>query len=107
MTEADEAGGGAGRVPAIFGLVGAVNIPVIHYSVIWWNTLHQPPSITAAALMGGNSPMSPAFAWPLLASALGFSLVCGAVVLMRMRAILADMQAEARLRRRAMSEELA
>ena len=45
---ADAAGrdGGGARIPAIFGLVGAVNIPIIHYSVIWWNSLHQPPSIT-------------------------------------------------------------
>ena len=35
---------GDGRVAAIFGLVGAVNIPVIHYSVLWWNSLHQAPA---------------------------------------------------------------
>lgn len=85
------------RIPSIFGLVGAVNIPIIHYSVLWWNSLHQPPSISM-----GKSEMAPEFLWGLLASTLGFSLIFGAVVLMRMRAILADQQAEARLRRRAM-----
>ena len=90
-------GPGQSRVPAIFGLVGAANIPIIHYSVIWWNSLHQPPSITI-----GNSAMAPEFLWGLLASTLGFSLIFGAVVLIRMRAILADSQADARLRRRAM-----
>jgi heme exporter protein C len=94
---AERSDGGAARIPAIFGLVGAVNIPIIHYSVIWWNSLHQPPSITM-----GKSAIDPAFLWPLLAATLGFSLLFGALVLMRMRAILAQAHAEARLRRKAM-----
>jgi heme exporter protein C len=94
-------GGDASRVPAIFGLIGAINIPIINRSVVWWNSLHQPPSITMSAF-GGNSTIDPAFLWGLLAATLGFSLLFGAVVLMRMRAILAHNQAEARLRRRAM-----
>jgi heme exporter protein C len=89
--------GGSTRIPAIFGLVGAVNIPIIHYSVLWWNSLHQPPSITA-----GNSSMAPQFLWGLMAAMLGFSLLFGGVVLARMRALLAQVQAEARLRRRAL-----
>jgi heme exporter protein C len=89
-------GGGASRIPAIFGLVGAVNIPIIHYSVLWWNSLHQPPSITM-----GKSAMAPEFLVPLLVSTVGFSCLFGAVVLMRMRALLAESQAEARLRRKA------
>ena len=71
--------------------------------MIWWHTLHQPPSLTPAMLMGAKSPMAPAFLWPLMASALGFSCVFGAVVLMRMRRLLADAQAEARLRRTALN----
>ena len=89
--------GGSSRVPAIFGLVGAINIPIIHYSVIWWNSLHQPPSITT-----GGSAMAGPFLWGLLAATLGFSLLFGGVVLARMRALLADIQAEARLRRKAL-----
>ena len=88
--------GGSSRVPAIFGLVGAINIPIIHYSVIWWNSLHQPPSITT-----GGSAMAGPFLWGLIAATLGFSLIFGGVVLARMRALLADAQAEARLRRKA------
>jgi heme exporter protein C len=94
---ASRAGGGQGRMAAIFGLIGAVNIPIIHYSVLWWNSLHQPPSITM-----GKSAIAGVFLWPLLAATLGFSLIFGGVVLARMRAILADQQAEARLRRKAM-----
>lgn len=89
-------GQGNSRVTAVFGLVGAVNIPVIHYSVLWWNSLHQPPSITL-----GKSAMAPDFLWPLLVAMLGFSLIFGGVVLARMRALLAQIQAEARLRRKA------
>lgn len=97
---ADRDGAGQSRVPAVFGLVGAVNIPVIHYSVLWWSSLHQPPSIGISTL-AGKSPMAPAFLWPLLAATLGFSLLFGGVVLARMRTILANAQAEARLRRKA------
>jgi heme exporter protein C len=90
--------GGSSKIPAIFGLVGAINIPIIHYSVIWWNSLHQPPSITTS-----GSTMAGPFLWGLLVATLGFSLLFAGVVLARMRALLADIQAEARLRRKAMA----
>ncbi len=90
-------GQGNTRVAAIFGLVGAVNVPIINRSVVWWNSLHQPPSITM-----GQSAIDSAFLWPLLAATIGFSLIFGGVVLARMRTIMADIQAEARLRRMAM-----
>lgn len=95
---ADSASSGSSRVVAVFGLVGAVNIPVIHYSVLWWNSLHQPPSISV-----GKSAMAPEFLVPLLVATIGFSLIFGGIVLARMRAILANAQAEARLRRKAMA----
>jgi heme exporter protein C len=91
--------GGSSRIPAIFGLVGAINIPIIHYSVIWWNSLHQPPS-----LGWGGSAMAAPFLWGLLGSTLGFTLIFAGVVLARMRALLAGIQAEARLRRRALED---
>ena len=97
LAQAAEREGVSARIPAIFGLLGAVNIPIINRSVVWWNSLHQPPSITV-----GRSSIDAAFLTPLLVSVIGFSLLFGAVVLMRMRALLADTQAEARLRRRAM-----
>jgi heme exporter protein C len=89
--------GGSSRIPAIFGLVGAINIPIIHYSVIWWNSLHQPPSLTT-----GGSSMSAEYLWPLLIATVGFTALFAGVVLARTRALLADAQAEARLRRRAL-----
>jgi heme exporter protein C len=81
---------------ALFGLVGAINLPVIHYSVLWWRTLHQGQSISVT----GGSSIAPELLWPLPLTLLGFSLLFGAVVLMRMRAELARAKAEARLRRR-------
>ncbi|MFA7595018.1 MAG: heme ABC transporter permease CcmC [Novosphingobium sp.] len=87
--------GASNRIPAIFGLVGAINVPIINRSVVWWNSLHQPPSITL-----GKSAIDPAFLWPLLVAAIGFSLIFGGVMLARMRALLADIQTEARLRRK-------
>jgi heme exporter protein C len=88
--------GASSRIVAIFGLVGAVNIPIIHYSVIWWNSLHQPPSLSL-----DSSAMAGPFLWGLLASTLGFTLIFAGVVLARMRALLAEAQADARLRRKA------
>ena len=92
--------GGSSRIAAIFGLVGAINIPIINRSVVWWNSLHQPPSITM-----GNSAIDSVYLYPLAGSTLGFSLIFGSIVLMQMRTILANTQAEARLRRKAMAVE--
>lgn len=88
--------GASSRIVAIFGLVGAVNLPIIHYSVIWWNSLHQPPSLSI-----DSSAMAAPFLWGLLAATLGFTLIFAGVMLARMRALLAEIQAEARLRRKA------
>jgi heme exporter protein C len=86
--------GSVSRVTAIYGLVGAVNLPIIKYSVQWWNTLHQAPSITLR-----GSSIAPELLWPLGFTVLGFSFLFGAIVLMRMRAILAEAKREARLAR--------
>jgi len=96
LAEAAGREAGGQRIAAIFGLVGAVNLPVIHYSVLWWRTLHQGQSI---GLTG--SSIDPALLWPLPLSALGFTLLFAAVVLMRMRTILAETKVEARLKRMA------
>lgn len=90
-------GMGQSRMAAIFGVVGIINLPIIHYSVLWWNSLHQPPSISI-----GESAMDPVFLVPLLIATIGVSFLFGGIVLMRMRTLLADAQTEARLRRKAM-----
>jgi len=87
---------GGQRIAAIFGLVGAINLPIIHFSVLWWRTLHQGESI---GLTG--STIDKSLIWPIPLSVLGFSLIFLSVTLMRMRALLADAKVEARLRRMA------
>jgi heme exporter protein C len=96
LTMADRERGGDGRIPALFGIAGTVLLPIIRYSVVWWNTLHQGPSIGLT-----KSSIDTSILWPLPIMALGFSLLFGAIVLMRMRAMLATAKAEARMRRRA------
>src|SRR5262247_4907417 len=61
----------AGRAAAILTLVGAVNLPIIKFSVDWWNTLHQPASVFRA----GGPTMSASFLVPLLVMALAFTLL--------------------------------
>jgi heme exporter protein C len=100
LSAAEKDKGGEGRITAIFGLVGAVNLPIIHYSVVWWNTLHQGQSIS---FVRGTSTIAGPLLWPLLVAALGFSLLFGAIVLMRMRAELARNKVEARMKRMAAS----
>ena len=82
------------RIAAIYGIVGAVNLPIIHYSVLWWNTLHQGQSIGLT-----SSKIAPSMLWPLPLTMLGFTLLFVAIELMRMRAALAEGKVEARLRR--------
>ena len=96
LAEAEQDAGGEGRLAAIFGLVGAVNLPVIHFSVIWWHSLHQGQSIGLT-----RSSIDAAMLRPLFGSAIGFTLLFAAIVLMRMRAALARQKIEARLRRMA------
>lgn len=74
------------RAAGILALVGVVNLPIIKFSVDWWNTLHQPASI--ARLSGPG--LHPSMLWPLLGMALVFKLYFVAVLLLRMRAQLAS-----------------
>ena len=77
----DDAERGA-RMGAILALVGAVNLPVVKFSVEWWNTLHQPASVTKL-----NAPsLHVDILYPLLVCALGFTLAFAALVLARTRA---------------------
>ena len=70
------------RAGAILALVGVVNLPVIKFSVQWWNTLHQPDSIT----LTGAPTMSLSMLWPLGVCTLGMTLGFAAIVLARVRA---------------------
>jgi len=71
----------AARATAILAIVGVVNIPIIHYSVEWWNTLHQGPTVTKF----GAPSIDLRMLIPLLVMAVAFKLFYAMVVLMRAR----------------------
>lgn len=71
----------AARAGGILVLVGVVNIPIIHYSVEWWNTLHQGPTVTKF----DKPSIHPSMLWPLLLMAVAFQLYYFTVVLMNAR----------------------
>jgi heme exporter protein C len=71
----------AARAACLLAIVGAVNLPIIHYSVKWWNTLHQGSSISVT----GGSSIDPSMLWPLLIMALAVKFYYGANLLTRAR----------------------
>jgi heme exporter protein C len=70
------------RAAAILCLVGSVNLPIIKFSVEWWNTLHQPASI----LRAGGPAIDASMLWPLLVMFLAFLCYFVAVHILRTRA---------------------
>jgi heme exporter protein C len=72
----------ADRASAVLGIVGVVNLPIIHYSVYWWNTLHQGATITKL----GKPSITGEMLWPLLTMMVAFTLYYGGVLMLRLRA---------------------
>lgn len=75
------------RRSAILGIVAVVQIPIVHYSVLWWNTLHQAPTI----LRPGEPQIDPPLATALMVSIVAFLVVFSA--LLRRRLALTNMEA--------------
>ena len=73
----------ADRASAILAIVGVVNVPIVKYSVVWWNSLHQGPSITITEL--DKPAIAGSMVWPLLLMILAFVLYFGAVLCTRVR----------------------
>ena len=71
----------ASRAAGLFAIVGVVNIPIIHYSVEWWHTLHQGPTVTKLSAPSIHVSMLV----PLLLMAVSFKLFYAAVLLQRAR----------------------
>jgi heme exporter protein C len=71
----------AGRAAAILTLVGAINIPIIKFSVDWWNTLHQPASVFRL----GGPTIAPSLLYPLLVMGIAFMLLFATLHLAAMR----------------------
>ena len=79
----------APRIAALLAMIGAINLPIIKFSVEWWDTLHQGASVIRA-----DGPAMPAsMLWPLGLMALGHMAVFALVLLLNMRARLAEMRA--------------
>ncbi len=79
----------ADKAGAILALVGVVNVPIIYFSVKWWNTLHQGASVS---LMKAPT-MAATMLWGMLLMALAFWMYSIAVALMRVRAIILEREA--------------
>ncbi|MDJ1159734.1 heme ABC transporter permease [Chelatococcus sp. SYSU_G07232] len=73
--------GRAARAVSILTLVGFVNVPIVKFSVDWWNTLHQPASVFRL----GGPTIHASMLWPLLVMALAFTLLSAALHLAGMR----------------------
>ncbi len=81
LWQAVEDPGKAGRAAAILTLVGAINLPIIKFSVDWWNTLHQPASVFRL----DGPTIHPSLLWPLLIMAIGLTLLFAVLLVMAMR----------------------
>ncbi|ROQ22556.1 heme ABC transporter permease [Gallaecimonas pentaromativorans] len=79
----------AGRAAGILALVGVINLPIIHYSVQWWNTLHQGATISKFS----RPSMDDSMLWPLLINLLGFALLLTALSVKRMATLILSMEA--------------
>jgi heme exporter protein C len=86
----DDSSRGA-RAGSLLALVGVVDLPIIKFSVNWWNTLHQPASI----LRAGGPSIDISMLLPLLVMGVGFALLFGWLVLLRMRTALNEKKARA------------
>ena len=78
----------AGKAAGILALVGAINIPIIHYSVVWWNTLHQAPSVSKF----DNPSIEMSMLVPLLCMAIAFKLFYLCILLINSRSELLEQE---------------
>jgi len=81
----------ASRAAAILALVGLVNLPIVHFSVDWWNTLHQGASVFRL----GGPTLATVYLWPLLLMGLAYMAAFGALWLVRIRGEVWRRRAEA------------
>ena len=77
------------RYAAVLGIVATLNIPLVHFSVYWWRTLHQPPSL----LKPGSSAMPPVILTALLVNFAALALLGGYFVARRARLLAAEEEA--------------
>ena len=70
------------KITAIFIIVGSINLPIIKFSVDWWNTLHQPASISKLS----SPPIDPSMMRPLIIMAIAFALIALIIAIIRIKA---------------------
>lgn len=96
----------ADRAGSIFAIVAAVDVPIIHYSVYWWTSLHQ-----GASLSFTGSKIAPSMLWPLLVMIVGFACYFGWILSVRLQAEILRRERRARwvhaLNQEAIDAELA
>ncbi|MEM6603386.1 MAG: heme ABC transporter permease [Pseudomonadota bacterium] len=86
----------ASKISAIFASVGLINLPIIKFSVEWWNTLHQGPSIIRA----GGPSIHETMLWPLFTMAFAYLCLTVFLTLINMRTELLQQKIEGMLRRK-------
>jgi heme exporter protein C len=79
----------AARYCAVLGIVSALDMPLVHFSVYWWRTLHQPPSLMRPGGFSGSS----AILWPLLVNLAAFTVLYAYLVAKRVRLLRAEQEA--------------
>lgn len=80
------------RAAALLAVVGVVNVPIIHYSVTWWNSLHQGPTLAKI----GKPAMVTSMLVPLVVMLLGFMLFYGGVLCMRLQGEILNRERQAK-----------
>ncbi|MEO5364420.1 MAG: heme ABC transporter permease CcmC [Magnetococcus sp. DMHC-8] len=81
----------AARATAVLAIVGVVDLPIIHFSVVWWRTLHQPPSFAGPAKQAITGELLP----PLLVMSVAFVLLGAWLLVLKSREVAARRQWEA------------
>ena len=81
----------AAKAAAILSLVGAADVPIIHFSVDWWNTLHQPASIIRL----GGPTIDKSFLWPLFVMMTAYTMLFAWLWLLRMQTEIFERRAPA------------
>jgi heme exporter protein C len=79
----------AARYCAVLGIVAALDMPLVHFSVYWWRTLHQPPSL----MKPGGFTGSAAILWPLLVNLAAFTVLYAYLLAKRVRLLRAEAEA--------------
>jgi heme exporter protein C len=79
----------AARYCAVLGIVAALDMPLVHFSVYWWRTLHQPPSLMKPGGFSGSA----AILWPLLVNLGAFTVLYAYLVAKRARLLRAEAEA--------------